>query len=52
MRKLNKSGVMCQVLHVSLVTCHMSLAPTATATDSPPANFPNIHSSMLLLIWA
>ena len=29
------SGVMCCV---STVTCHLSLTPTATATDPPPAN--------------
>ena len=35
---------------VSGVTCHMSLRPTATATDPPPANSPTMHSRMLLLI--
>ena len=42
------SGV--RVSHVaclmSLVTCHLS--PTATATDSPPANSPTMHSRMIL----
>ena len=28
---------------LSPVTCHMSLMPTATATDSPAANSPTIH---------
>ena len=37
------SGVMCQV---SRVTCHLSLTPTATATD-PPANSPIMHSRLV-----
>ena len=40
MEKLSKykmSGVTCCV---SPVTCHMSLKPTATATDPPRANSP------------
>ena len=41
------SGVRCQVLRV---TYHMSIMPTATATDPPPDNSPNIQSIMLLLI--
>ena len=36
-------GVMCNVLHV---TCHMSLTPTARATDPPPAKSPTMHSRM------
>ena len=35
--------VSCVTCCVSPVTCHMSLMPTATFTDPPPANFPNIH---------
>ena len=35
------SHVMCHMLHV---TCHMSIAATATATDPPPANSPTLHS--------
>ena len=31
------SGVRC---HMSRVTCHMSLTPTATPTNPPPANSP------------
>ena len=41
------SGVRC---HLSPVTFHMSLNPTTTATDPPPANSPTMHSRMLLLI--
>ena len=28
---------------MSLVTCHLSSTPTATATDSPPDMFPSMH---------
>ena len=42
-----RSRVVCCVLPV---TCCMSLMPTATATDPPPANSSNMHSRMLLLI--
>ena len=48
------SGVLCHVAgarcHVSHVTVHIALAPTATATDHQPADSPNMHSRMLLLI--
>ena len=39
---LNKqvSGFICRL---SSVTCHMSVTPTATATDPPPANSPTMH---------
>ena len=36
--------VMCQVL---CVTCHLSLRPTATATDPPPANSHIMHSRLV-----
>ena len=46
------SGIRCQVsgvaCRVSLVIYHMSLTPTATVTDPPHANSPNIHSMMPL----
>ena len=35
---------MCNLPHVAF---HMSLTPTATATDPPPANSPTIHSRMV-----
>ena len=42
------------VCHVSYVTCHvsdvvyhLSLTQTATVTDSPPANFPTLHSMLV-----
>ena len=45
------SGVRCQVshflFHVSRGTCHMSLSPTATATDPSAANSYTIHSRMV-----
>ena len=37
------SGVRCSVLRV---TCHLSLKPTATATDPPSAKSPNMHSRL------
>ena len=40
--------VSCVTCRVSPVTFHMSLTPTATATDPPPANSPKMHSRMLL----
>ena len=42
------SGVTCCM---SPVTCHMSLTPTSTARDPPPANSPSMHSRMFLLPW-
>ena len=48
------SGVRCQVSGVrfcmSPLTCHMSVTPTATATDPTPAKSPSMHSRMFLLI--
>ena len=45
------SHVTCQMSHVKCcmphVTCHMSLTPTAIATDPPPANSPTLHSRMV-----
>ena len=38
--------VSCIVYHMSPVTCHMRLTPTATATDPAPANSPTIYSRM------
>ena len=38
------SGVACCVLRV---TCHLSITPTATATDPPPANSPIMHSRLV-----
>ena len=42
------SFVICHVSHVTChmihVACHLSLTPTTTATDPPPANSPTIHS--------
>ena len=39
---------MCHVSHFPVhllhVNCHLSLTPTATATDPPPANSPTMHS--------
>ena len=35
------SPVMC---HLSPVTCHLLIMPTATASDLPPARFPIMHS--------
>ena len=35
------SSVTCHVLHA---TYHMSLIPTATVTNPPPANSPTMHS--------
>ena len=32
--------------HRSPVTCHLSLTPTATATDPPPTNSPIMHLKM------
>ena len=44
------SSVRCQVSYVTCqvlrVTCHMSLTPTATAAEPPPANSPTMHSRM------
>ena len=37
------SGVTCHVLCIN-VLCHMSLNPTATATDPRPANSPIMHT--------
>ena len=39
--------VSCVMLLVSHVTCHLSLTPTATATDPPPANSPIMHSRLV-----
>ena len=33
--------------HMSDVTCHLLLTPTATATDPPPANSPTMHSRLV-----
>ena len=33
--------------HLSPVTCHLSLTPTTIATDSPPANYPTLHSQVI-----
>ena len=45
------SGVMCPVSHVTCcmlrVTCHLSLTPTATAIDPPPANSTIMHSRLV-----
>ena len=45
------SQVMCHVLHVmcreSPVTCHMSLTPTATATDPPTAKSPTMQNRLV-----
>ena len=38
------SGVACCVLRV---TCHLSITPTATATDPPHANSPIMHSRLV-----
>ena len=43
-KKNYMSHVTCQL---SPATGHMSLTPTATATDPPPANSPTMHSSMV-----
>ena len=43
----NMFGALCRV---SPVTSHISLTPTATARDLPPANSPSMHSRMLRLI--
>ena len=46
------SGVICPMSHV---LCHMSLTPTATATDLPPANSPAMQSRMRSILdpfWA
>ena len=32
---------------MSPVTCQMSLTPTATARDPPPANSPTMHNRMV-----
>ena len=37
----------CVVCHMSPVSCHLSLTPTVTATDPPPANSPTMHSSLV-----
>ena len=39
-KKLPRFQVSHVTCHQSPVTCHMSLTPTATATDLPPANSP------------
>ena len=33
--------------HGLCVTCHLSLTPTAKATDPPPANSPIMHSGLI-----
>ena len=38
-----KKYVSCVMCHVLPVTCHMSLMPTATAMDPPPANSPTMQ---------
>ena len=38
--------VSCVICCVSRVTCHLSLTPTATATDPPPASYPIMHSRL------
>ena len=35
--------LLCNFVMVLLVTCHLSLKPTATATDPPPNNYPTMH---------
>ena len=35
------------VSHVALVMCHLSLTPTATATDPAPANSQTMHSRLV-----
>ena len=37
----------CVTCRVSQVTCHLSLTPTATATDPPPANSPIMHNRLV-----
>ena len=41
--------VSCVACHMSSVTCHLSLTlkPTATAIDSPPANSPSMQSRLV-----
>ena len=43
-KKLHMSCVTCHMLRV---TCHLSVTPTATATDAPPANFPTMHCRLV-----
>ena len=33
-------------LHVTCLTYHLALMPTATATDPPPANSPTMHGRL------
>ena len=37
----------CVLYHVSRFTCHMSLMPTATFMDPPPANSHTMHCRMV-----
>ena len=46
------SFVTCHMSHVtwqmSPVACHLSITPTVTATDPPPAYSPTMHSRLIL----
>ena len=39
-------GVRC---HMSRITCHLPLMPTATATDPAPAHSPTMHSRLVCI---
>ena len=47
----HKSHVTCHIscvtCHISTVTYHLSPTPTATVTDTPPANSPTMHSRLV-----
>ena len=44
---LGKKLIMCQMCNLTRVTCHLSLTPTATATDPPTANSPTMQSKLV-----
>ena len=37
----------CVTCHMLPATRHLSLTPTATATDAPPANLPTMHGRLV-----
>ena len=46
-REQKKSKDLCITCHVLRVKCHLSLTPTVTAPDPPPANSPTMHSMLV-----